>query len=256
MVARWLHGTGVEIGAFKYPVPGIRPFYVDRFSKFAGEKCLADYWGDACALPFHDDSLDYIVSFHVLEHVANPVAAFVEWMGVLRHGGIIYLLVPDRRHMWDHARELTPPAHMLADFTQGTTQVDGTHISDFVDNVDWSTYSPTTPPAAVLEKKQELKATYQAAINAGTEINIHFHVFEPSNLLELITALESYPATRFRWQVVDQAERFPDNNPIGFLVVIRIAKSGTARWRGWINRQRTAIDPRHPLLPDARRFEA
>ena len=42
IVARWLHGAGVEIGAFKSPVPGIKPVYVDRFDQYAGEKCLAD----------------------------------------------------------------------------------------------------------------------------------------------------------------------------------------------------------------------
>ncbi len=254
MIARWLRGVGVEIGAFKYPVPGIKPFYVDRFREYAGERCLADYWGDACNLPFRDDSLDYVVSSHVLEHVANPVAALKEWVRVLRHGGIIYLLVPDRRHTWDRARELTPPRHMLADFEQGITQADGTHIADFVDNVDWSTYSPATPPAEVPEKKRQLKETYFAAVKAGAEINIHFHVFEPSNLLTLIELLESYPGTRFRWKIVNQAERFPDNNPIGFLVVIRVAKPLRARLKGWLNRWQTACNPRHPVLPGARPF--
>jgi len=256
MVARWLRGTGVEIGAFKYPIPGIRPFYVDRFSKYAGERCLADYWGDACELPFRDDSLDYVASSHLLEHVANPVAAFHEWVRVLRHGGIIYLIVPDRRHTWDHARELTEPRHMIADFERKTTQSDGTHIADFVDNVDWSTYSPATPSAEVPDKKHELKETYFAAIKAGKEINIHFHVFESSNLLALVEDLKTYPGTHFDWQVVDQAERFPANNPNGFLVVIRVAKPLRMRLNGWLNRWRTARNPGHPVLPGARRFES
>jgi hypothetical protein len=143
---------------------------------------------------------------------------------------------------------------MLADFAKGTTQVDGTHIEDFVDHVDWSTYSPTTPSEAVPEKKAQLKATYQAAISAGTEINIHFHVFEPSNLLELIRALKTFPDTCFRWQIVDQAERFPDNNPIGFLVVIRVTKPFLDRLNGWLNRLQTARNPGFPLIPGAKRF--
>ena len=51
-VRRWLRDPGVEIGAFKTPIPGIRPVYVDKFAEFAHEKCLADYYGEAIALLF------------------------------------------------------------------------------------------------------------------------------------------------------------------------------------------------------------
>src|SRR5471032_2472484 len=72
-VARWIGPgkIGVEIGAFKSPIPGLapRPIYVDRFRDYAGERCLADYYGDATELPFRDNSLDYVVTSHVLEHV-------------------------------------------------------------------------------------------------------------------------------------------------------------------------------------------
>ena len=256
IVARWLHGIGVEIGAFKSPVPGIKPIYVDRFDQYAGEKCLADYWGDACELPFYSDSLDYVVSSHVLEHVANPVAAFKEWVRVLRHGGVIYLVVPDRRYTWDRARDLTDPRRMFADFEQGTSQVDGTHIEDFVDNVDWTTYSPSTPNAEVPERKCQLKETYHAEIRAGREINIHFHVFEPSNLLALVERLKSYPGTHFRWEILDQAEQFPDQTPNGFLLVIRVNKSIGERLAGWRNRIKMKRAVQYPFLPTARRFPA
>lgn len=252
-VARWI-GTGkigVEIGAFKTPIPGIKPFYVDRFAEFAGERCLADFLGDATALPFHDDSLDYVVSSHVLEHVANPIAALAEWYRVLRPGGIIYMVVPDRRYTWDHARALTTVDHLLEDFDRGTTPVDATHIDEFVTGVDWSTYSPATPPADVPGKQAELMAIYHAAVSAGREINIHFHVFEPANLDGLITRLSEWPRTRFQWRVVDRAERFPTGNPNGCLIVIHVDKSPDRR------ASRDAEDPGHPrdaaslILPGA-----
>ena len=254
-IARWIPpgAVGVEIGAFKSPIPGLTPFYVDCFSEFAGEPCLFDYWGTACELPFRDNSLDYVATSHVLEHVANPVAAFKEWMRVLRHGGLIYLVVPDRRFTWDHARELTPPEHMFADFQRGTTQSDGTHIADFVDNVDWTTFSPTTPPEEHAEKKRLMRETYAHAVKNALEINIHFHVFEPSNLRALVLAMTTHPATRFDLAIVDEAERFPTSNPNGILMVIRVAKSWRDRWDGWRNRRRTRADRNHAVLPNARR---
>ena len=254
-VARWIGPgkIGVEIGAFKSPVPGLapKPIYVDRFRDYAGERCLADYYGDATELPFRDNSLDYVITSHVLEHVANPVKALAEWYRVLRPRGVIYCLVPDRRYTWDHGRPLRTVDHMLEDFERGTTVADGTHIDDFVDGVDWSTYSPATAVADVPKKKEELKKIYHGAVDSGNEINIHFHVFEPSNLLELFEKLRA----RFAWQIVDQAERFPANNPIGFLAVVRVEKTWRDQIAGWLNRRRSTREPKSIVLPSAKPFD-
>ena len=64
----------------------------------------------------------------------KSVAMAAMGMGVVVLGGIIYMVVPDRRHTWDHARPLTPPEHMWEDYIAGTSQVDGTHINDFIDD--------------------------------------------------------------------------------------------------------------------------
>lgn len=249
-VARWLRPPkiGVEIGAFKTPVPGIEPFYVDRFAEYAGEPCLADFLGDATTLPFRDNSLDYVVSSHVLEHVANPVAALAEWYRVLRPGGIIYLVVPDRRYTWDHARPLTTVDHLLEDFERGATPFEATHIDEFVTGIDWSTYSPATASADVPRKKAELMSVYHDSVQAGREINIHFHVFEPSNLDALVARLTTWPRTRFHWQIVDRAERFPADNPNGYLLVIQVHKTAADRAASDASRAR---DPGSVLLPGA-----
>lgn len=226
-IDQWLAGreVGTEIGAFKTPLPGITPIYVDKYSTYANERCLADFQGEAASLPFKSNSLDYVASSHVLEHVANPIKALAEWHRVLRPGGIIYMIVPDRRYTWDHARALTPIDHFFDDFRSETTSVDGTHIDDFVGNVDWSTYSPSTSPEKVSEAKENLKNTYWAAIRSGNEINIHFHVFEPSNLGALIEKAGKDSSTGVRWELVDLVERFPEENPNGILAVIRVKKS-------------------------------
>src|ERR1051325_1041366 len=125
MISRWIGRgkIGTEIGASALPVPGLHPLpiYVDCYKEFGRIACLADYYGHACKLPFRDNSLDYVVASHVLEHVANPVAALAEWHRVLGPEGIIYLVVPDRRHTWDRGRPLTSVEHMLDDFLAGTT---------------------------------------------------------------------------------------------------------------------------------------
>ncbi len=49
-----------------------------------------DYVTDAANLFFAtDESLDFICSSHVLEHIANPLKAISEWKRVIKEKGII-----------------------------------------------------------------------------------------------------------------------------------------------------------------------
>jgi SAM-dependent methyltransferase len=246
VVPRYLHGPGVEIGAFKSPIPGIKPTYVDRFGEYAGERTLADYYGDACDLPFHDNSLQYVASSHVLEHVANPLAALKEWHRVLGHGGIIYMVVPDRRKTFDRHRDVTPVSHLLDDFRRQTTQCDPTHIDDFVSKIEFTEFWPNTPRELESAKRAELAGNYRHAVQHGLEINIHFHVFEPATVLELLHAGNRDGVWRGRIVPVEVHENFPGSLPNGFLIVARVEKPWTSRLRG--ARARTG------LRADARPF--
>jgi SAM-dependent methyltransferase len=255
-VRRWLRagGIGVEIGAYKSPIPGISPFYVDRFAEFAGEKCHADYWGDACHLPFRSHSLDYVVTSHVLEHVANPVAALLEWHRVVRSGGMMYFVAPDRRFTFDHARELTTPEHMWSDFERAMTHRDVTHLDEFIDRVDWAQYSPQTPSQDVPARQEAMRRSHHQYVREGGEINIHYHVFESSNL----RALVELAATRLNldWTVVEQQEHFPDECPNGILMVVRVRKHGRLWWQSRCNQLRARLDRRYVVASDARPLAA
>ena len=246
LVKRYLCGAGVEIGAFKTPIPGIKPVYVDRFSSYAGEPTLADYYGDACELPFFDSSVPFVAASHVLEHVANPLLALSEWFRVTRHGGIIYLVVPDRRLTFDRARPLTDPDHMIEDYRNRVTQSDATHIDDFAYGVDWAIFSPSTPKGRELEARRELAETYHASVRAGLEINIHFHTFERASLLGLISVGNRTGVWDGRIDVLQVAEEFPDSNPIGILVVARVRKPIGARLRALVSRKGLRDDARKP----------
>lgn len=259
-VPRWIAPgkIGVEIGALHAPVPGLRPppFYVDRFTEFTTKKVRADYYGDACSLPFRDNSLDYVVCSNVLEHVANPVAALAEWQRVLRPGGIIYVVVPDRRYTWDHPRRTTPIEHLLEDYERGTTACDPTHIDDFIDGIDWSMSHGELSPAELAAKKEEVRTSLRAAVAAGLEINLHFHVFEPQMFLEFLERLRTWPRTRFNWEVLDFAEQFPTAFRSGILVVVRVEKGWRDRWQSFVHRIRTLANPKHPLKADAKQLGA
>jgi SAM-dependent methyltransferase len=247
IVPRYLVGPGVEIGAFKTPIPLISPVYVDRFSTYAGEPTMADYFGDACDLPFHDDSVNYVASSHLLEHVANPLEALKEWTRAIRHGGYIYMVIPDRRFTFDSRRSVTEPAHMLHDFRAGVNQVDGTHIDDFVFGIDWNTFSPGTALNDRDEARSSLAKTYRSSVEAGLEINIHFHTFEPESATELIEIGNRECIWHGRLEIREVVERFPSSNPNGFLIVAKVRKGLRHRIR--------ATFAGKGLKPDAKRMK-
>jgi SAM-dependent methyltransferase len=264
-IAQWIGPgkLGAEIGAGGKPVPGLQPppLQVDCFKSFGADTCTADYYGHACRLPFRDHALDYLVASHVLEHVANPVAALIEWYRVVRPGGIIYLIVPNRRAAWDRTRELTTVEHMLTDFAHDTTALDPTHIDEFAAGVDWSLFDPSTPTDLVPAKRAELARGLHHSVTRGEDINIHFHTFEPSNLRELLESLaRAHPETprlpRLNWEIVDFADGFPAHSPNGVLAVLRVHKGWRARADADALRLRLRHDPRAILLPEAEPFAA
>lgn len=110
---------GIEIGASAhnpFNIPGC--VFVDytadmgttfKEEEFAlcGEKQRVDYVAVAWDLPFDDNSLDYVLTSHVLEHCWDVLGTLREWLRVLRPGGIIYMTLPHPDRTFDKGRPTT-----------------------------------------------------------------------------------------------------------------------------------------------------
>ena len=64
--------------------------------------------GDLYHVPLADNSVDVVILRYVLEHVERPVAAFREARRVLRPGGKLLILTPNRRHYVCLVARFTP----------------------------------------------------------------------------------------------------------------------------------------------------
>jgi ubiquinone/menaquinone biosynthesis C-methylase UbiE len=61
------------------------------------------------ALAFADQSVDRLIATHVLEHIYQPHLAIKEWRRVVRHGGVLSILIPtDPGLAWRLGRHLGP----------------------------------------------------------------------------------------------------------------------------------------------------
>jgi SAM-dependent methyltransferase len=145
-----LAGEGIEIGAghWPFPVPAsvTKVTYVSRHSPederrlfpevsddhdFGHVDVIADMDRDGLAA-FSDNSQDFLIASHVVEHLAAPIWAISEFLRVVRPGGYVVLVLPDRRMTFDRDRDPTPVEHLIREHGLGTRDVDELHIREFL----------------------------------------------------------------------------------------------------------------------------
>jgi predicted SAM-dependent methyltransferase len=184
-LARWLNGEGIEVGALHRPlrVPAsARVRYVDRMP-VAELRChypeLAEYSlvpvdiigsaEDLSALV--DNSVDFVIANHLLEHLEYPIRGLLEFFRVLRPSGIVYLALPDQRMGIDHRRPLTSVDHLMDEHYNGAAANRRQHYYDWVVlSEQWC--------GDIEERVDQLMAM---------DYSIHFHVWRPDTFLDLLT---------------------------------------------------------------------
>jgi SAM-dependent methyltransferase len=82
-----------------------------------------------------DDSLEFVIASHVIEHVRNPLRAFREVYRKLRVGGRLVLIVPDKLRTFDRRRQLTSIEHLMLDYESPDPARDLEHYIEFFWNV-------------------------------------------------------------------------------------------------------------------------
>lgn len=158
MAHRWLDRLqGIEIGpssinpfGLKTRNVGLRdPIYEDEQRSCVGEAVLIDIVATADELPLRDESEDFIVSSHVLEHCPDLIRTLVEWFRVIRKHGYLFMIVPRREAApSDRGKPVTQWEHFFEDF---------------------------------LKKADAASERY-----AGTFGHCHYHVFDQHTLMSVI----------------------------------------------------------------------
>jgi SAM-dependent methyltransferase len=138
-VHRQLDGMkGIEIGASAHNDYGVDAINVDRYDSMdtkykqeewnlCGRKRPVDVVAPGDDLPFGDDSHDFVLASHVLEHFPDPVRALEEWLRVARKKVVV--VVPHRDRTFDRDRELTPVEEFARRHEVGFTSVEDEHWS-------------------------------------------------------------------------------------------------------------------------------
>jgi SAM-dependent methyltransferase len=122
-----------------------------------------------------DGEYEAVLASHVLEHIADPIAALQEWHRVVRRGGHLLLVVPDRARTFDHRRPVTPLAHLVEDARRGTGEDDLTHLPEILELHDLG----RDPLAGTFEAFE--RRSRENALHRG----LHHHVFDLRSIVEL-----------------------------------------------------------------------
>jgi hypothetical protein len=101
----------------------------------------------------------------------NPIAALENWCRVLKPGGLLYVIVPDKRATFDRTRPPTSLEYMMLDYDAPSRERDREHFLEYAVEVDKKIGRQALSSAAQLEQR---------------DYSIHFHVFLPSAVVKLL----------------------------------------------------------------------
>jgi ubiquinone/menaquinone biosynthesis C-methylase UbiE len=125
---------------------------------------------------FDADSYDFLLSSNCLEHLANPLKALTEWRRVIKPGGALVLVLPNKKSNFDHRRPRTEFAHLLRDFENDTSEHDLTHLDEILALHDLS----MDPPAG------DLAAFRERSLENFDNRTLHHHVFDKSLITQML----------------------------------------------------------------------
>ena len=215
LLARNIVGSGLEIGPGHVPFPvgpGTSIRVVDRWrpeenrelfdelgdAKFAMPDIVADLNTERLqAVP--DASQDFVICSHVLEHVAEPIGLLADIHRVLRPGGVMLLLLPDRHRTFDRNRDGTPLAHLVAEYESGVTEVDDEHLIEYLQKVSVPSASSSSfvegiPIGDTPEERRE-------TLDVQRRRSIHVHCWDDEEFfLVLLWGIEHLG---WRWEFID-----------------------------------------------------
>ena len=150
-------------------------YYFDR-SKAKGDQ----YIREATDLSgISSGKYEYVISAHCLEHIANPLKALKEWLRVLKQGGILLLVLPDKNMTFDRKRGTTSFEHLLNDYKDDIGENDTTHVDEVIASHD-------------LRLDHQLGGRRELVERLGKNVltrSMHHHVFDRGLLMQIFKYL-------------------------------------------------------------------
>jgi SAM-dependent methyltransferase len=205
-------GEGLEIGPLSAPIvrkEQAKVYYLDHISR---EGLLEKYKADPIdpndivdvdyilkgnlEQTVKGKKFDYVIAAHVIEHVPNMAKWLQEVAEALKPGGVLSLVIPDKRFTFDIQRNETTASEIVGRYIDGVTKHSSSTIYDFysnyVDNVD--TAKAWDDPEFYKRAKSRWSAeeAYELCETSAHKkgyVDCHCSVFTPQSFVAILREL-------------------------------------------------------------------
>ena len=149
-------------------------------------------------------STDYVIASHVFEHIADPVTWLHDVHTALRPGGIVSLVIPDKRYCFDAKRPTSTTGELVDSFLAKRTNPTFKQVYDF-----WACYCSVDAGAvwsgAVDPMELPFSGTRENAYRKCLELkqstayaDVHCWVFTPDSFMKSLGELAELSLLPFR----------------------------------------------------------
>lgn len=198
-------GRGLEIGASHNPAApksaGYNVEIVDHLdqagliAKYAGHASVVleniepvdHVWtgGSLSELVGQPGAYDWIIAAHVVEHMPDLIHFRKECQALLRPGGVLSLVVPDKRYCFDHLRRRTSTGDLLQAHLERRERHTPGQIYDHFSNASKLHESGSWHPGAsgwvaFMQPDGVAQGMYEQSQGSADYMDIHGWVFTPS----------------------------------------------------------------------------
>lgn len=200
-IARFIcKGNGLEVGALSCPYKfssDCRVSYADIDNENNLRKILNNfpekiYEGKLVKLDFilnkpeylfdeiKNDTFDFVYSSHCLEHSFNPIATLTDQIRIIKPNGIIYTVIPNKKHTYDKKRKSTLVSSLIEKFEKKIFYINEAEAFEIIK------YSENHPLYNKYQNSDEEIKKYAKEISASRGSLHHAHTFDQNNIIEIL----------------------------------------------------------------------
>jgi len=166
---------------------------------------------------------DYVVASHVIEHTPNLLQFLIDIHKILKPGGQLILIIPDKRFSFDVNRPVTTFGAVLEKYSANETKPSISAVYDHFALANATSghniwYGSIKPEDGRLLASEEFawKAA-QSVLKNERYFDVHVNIFTPASFFEIVRKAISHNLVKF------EVEKFKDTEigQIEFMIVLK-----------------------------------
>ncbi len=125
-----------------------------------------------------DNHYDFVFSSHVLEHSPNILYALKEQLRIVKKGGLVYAVIPDKNHTYDVLRQTVPLQVLVQRLDNHDFSIPADLVEDLLMNTTGHPMYTDKSPARLQELIQNPSSMH------------HYYVYDCENVTAILNWLQ------------------------------------------------------------------